>query len=498
MKFFGIAAFGGLAVLTSAAPDHWQANSVLCTDGGVATVTQTVTVTAGGAPPMITGASSSKATPASTYMTTSNGIVTSVVYNTLTTSTYCPAAGVYSNPYQLGKSITCGAPSWTTVVVPYSTVYAYPSAGTSKDATVVVYQDVTVVSIQIITINIQVVSGSTMTATTTKTDSATSTPPPPPPFSSPSSTFIASGSAQTHVVQLGAFGTPPLVQYLPNNITANVGDVVEFQILAKAHSATQSNFATPCIFNGGFDTGLIANANSSLDAQFSRTFTVNTTSPLWFYCKNPGPPSHCSLGMVFGINPPPGKMQQFIDMAKTFGNATVTSTSTSTTSTSTSKSTSTSSSTSSSTTHVVQLGAFGNPPLVQYVPNNITAHIGDIVEFQIGAKAHSATQSNFATPCIFNGGFDTGLIKNEANSTSAEFTRSFEVNTTSPLWFYCKNPGPPSHCSLGMVFGINPPPGKMQQFIDMAKASGNATVTATTAMTSWTTKPMIRGRSFTA
>ena len=34
----------------------------------------------------------------------------------------------------------------------------------------------------------------------------------------------------------------------------------------------------------------------------SMTITVNDTKPLWFYCQQQAPKSHCGSGMVFAVN----------------------------------------------------------------------------------------------------------------------------------------------------------------------------------------------------
>jgi plastocyanin len=114
------------------------------------------------------------------------------------------------------------------------------------------------------------------------------------------------------------------------------------------------------------------------------------------------------------------------------------------------------------TNHVVQVG--GAAGLV-FTPNQITAAIGDTVEFQFipkaaGAQNHSVTQSPFATPCTFlknatTGltGFDSGFMPVPANAPN---TPSITVNVTvsTPIWFFCAQG---KHCESGMVGAINAP-----------------------------------------
>jgi len=94
--------------------------------------------------------------------------------------------------------------------------------------------------------------------------------------------------------------------FQPNNIVAKENDTITFVYPANpiTHSVTQSSFAAPCNLlneNGGgtvgFDSGL------QQDAEFSLVIT-NASQPIWFFCKQFGPPSHCGSGMVGAINAP--------------------------------------------------------------------------------------------------------------------------------------------------------------------------------------------------
>lgn len=117
---------------------------------------------------------------------------------------------------------------------------------------------------------------------------------------------LLSANAETHTVQVGMGG----LTFTPATITAKAGDDVAFQFMAKNHSVTQSTFADPCkISTDGVDSGLQAIPMDKTSASGGSdmptwTFTVsNETVPLWFYCKQKTPVSHCAMGMVFSINP---------------------------------------------------------------------------------------------------------------------------------------------------------------------------------------------------
>ncbi|KAJ7029922.1 hypothetical protein C8F04DRAFT_962333, partial [Mycena alexandri] len=101
--------------------------------------------------------------------------------------------------------------------------------------------------------------------------------------------------------------------FSPSNISANVGDVVTFQFLAKNHSVTQTTFAEPCsspLF-GGIDSGFQpVSPNSTATPQFS--FTVNNANtPLFFFSAQTAVVNECNTGMVFSINQDPNSAESF-------------------------------------------------------------------------------------------------------------------------------------------------------------------------------------------
>ena len=240
MKFSSIAAIGALMGLSAA--NHVQTTDIevdiVCTDAPPSTVTTTVTVTA----PPTTATSSS-------WVKTVGGSVTSCDYSGSQT-----------------------------------TVYVWPTGSASQDITVVVYENTTVISVVIIDLDVVVIDGQTSTITVTKTDQPTYTPPPPPPpqstTSRTTSTSTSTAAKQTHNVQVGALGE---LIYGPNQLNASVGDIIRFNFLERNHSVTQSSFANPCTYNGGFDTGLNQFNPQNISGKFLIDFQVNTTDPLWFY-----------------------------------------------------------------------------------------------------------------------------------------------------------------------------------------------------------------------
>ncbi|KAG7088128.1 hypothetical protein E1B28_012152 [Marasmius oreades] len=115
---------------------------------------------------------------------------------------------------------------------------------------------------------------------------------------------ISSVAAETFTIAVGGNNT---LTYDPKSITAKDGDIIQFQFLTKNHTVTQSTFADPCTKmttpTEGVDSGFMPVAVGATQIP-SWSFTLNNASgPLWFYCRQKTPASHCQAGMVFAVNP---------------------------------------------------------------------------------------------------------------------------------------------------------------------------------------------------
>jgi len=109
---------------------------------------------------------------------------------------------------------------------------------------------------------------------------------------------------ETHVVKVGANG----LSYDPSTLTVKPRDKIQFVFYAKNHTVTQSSFAQPCsplsttsqTGQVGFDSGFQFVAAGTAQAQLpTYEITVNSTDPIWAYCKQA---NHCGSGMVFAAN----------------------------------------------------------------------------------------------------------------------------------------------------------------------------------------------------
>jgi len=125
--------------------------------------------------------------------------------------------------------------------------------------------------------------------------------------------------------------------------------------------------------------------------------------------------------------------------------------------------------------HQVQVGG----TTLVFTPNQVTAAVGDTINFVFGPKNHTATQSTFAAPCTgMTGGADSGFMAVQAGAATAP-TYTVTVTQTTPLWFYCRQA---NHCQQGMVFAINPTANKT--FAAFQQAAMGATTPDTTGGTS--------------
>ncbi|KAL8991701.1 MAG: hypothetical protein Q9169_007732 [Polycauliona sp. 2 TL-2023] len=123
--------------------------------------------------------------------------------------------------------------------------------------------------------------------------------------------------------------------------------------------------------------------------------------------------------------------------------------------------------------HKVTVG--GDAGLV-FSPSTLTAMPGDMVEFTFMSMNHTLTQSTFPEPCKkMKDGADSGFLPNPNNTISPPPTYMFQVKDKKPLWFYCKQKKPTSHCGKGMAFSINPTAEKSHEMFTAMAIQQNGT-----------------------
>jgi len=346
-------------------------------------------------------------------------------------------------------------------------------------------------------------------------------------------------------IQVGASG----LTYSPDAIAANVGDQVVFHFHAKNHTVTQSSFADPCgPLAGGLNSGFNPVPANQTDNLPTFTVEVKNTSPIWVYCAQGAgtPASHCGQGMVFAINCgqdgapnsftnfknsalavgaslsaaaatasatpaaggygapavsavatgvataaygdytiPPAPEATPVTQAITLGTETWT-----TTYASYPNSPNPTPASPAGAVHTVIVGGTG---ILAFNPPHLSAQPCDVIVFEFQQKNHTVTQSSFADPCRkldANGttGFDSGFFPVADNTTTFP-TWNFTVTDTSPVWAYCRQQTPTSHCGAGMVFAINSDETSARNFTafqDVAEAI-NGTAAAANAPAATTT-----------
>lgn len=275
-------------------------------------------------------------------------------------------------------------------------------------------------------------------------------------------------SATIHNIAVGKGG----LTFTDQAISAEAGDQIIFTFMSKNHTVTQSSFDGACTHKeGGFDSGFMPVGANQTDNFPTYTVTVNDTQPIWVFCRQAAntPASHCGAGMVFaancGLDGAPNSFSNFKASALAIGKSLAAAassasadsgyggygTGTSTAASEAATGTATTS-TSGPAVHAVQVGAGG----LSFTPSDITAAVGDIVQFTFVSKNHSVTQSSFASPCAaLDQGFTSGFQFVNPNATTPLPTWNLTVSATTPLWAFCQQTNPISHCSQGMVLAIN-------------------------------------------
>ncbi|KAJ7681594.1 hypothetical protein B0H17DRAFT_1075984 [Mycena rosella] len=131
---------------------------------------------------------------------------------------------------------------------------------------------------------------------------------------------------------------------------------------------------------------------------------------------------------------------------------------------------------SSASTVVVTVGGdLGSPGgLYQFNPPEVSAPSGTTIEFRFNVDpwGHSVRESSFDAPCTpLQGGEDSGGAQPVPTGALTFPTWNFTVtNDQTPLWFFCQENRPISHCTAGMVFAVNANSGS-QTFLAFQEAA---------------------------
>jgi plastocyanin len=161
-----------------------------------------------------------------------------------------------------------------------STVWVFPTGSGSHDATKVIFEGVQVINISFVVVVVEVINSQTMTVVSSNSSSTSISSTSVSASTTPAGSTAITQPSATHLVNVG---TDKGYAYNPGQLNASIGDTVRFNFLGRNHSVTQSDLASPCTYNGGFDTGLNQFNPLNISGKFMVDFQVNVSSPLWFY-----------------------------------------------------------------------------------------------------------------------------------------------------------------------------------------------------------------------
>ncbi|KXJ95269.1 hypothetical protein Micbo1qcDRAFT_216972 [Microdochium bolleyi] len=237
------------------------------------------------------------------------------------------------------------------------------------------------------------------------------------------------------------------LKFVPEEVTAKIGDTVTYKFFARNHAVAQSSFEHPCqLQEHGIFSGFTPNESQDVAAATDFTITITDTKPLWFYCPQQNG-NHCQSGMVHAINAPTqgNTLQAYKEKAVSAPPST--------------PAVGTLSSGGLRKLHV-DVGFDGK---LVFNPNNVKELVGTVVEFNYNPKAstiltlinHSIVQSSFDKPCQpLDGGFAAPFFPTEEKDSGVTF--EVTVKDSKPIWFYCAQTAS-THCQAGMIGAINAP-----------------------------------------
>ncbi|ROW03739.1 hypothetical protein VMCG_05372 [Cytospora schulzeri] len=104
----------------------------------------------------------------------------------------------------------------------------------------------------------------------------------------------------THSIVAGLGGA---LVFDPDNVVAEIGDIVEWHFLPKNHSVAQSSFGQPCVPDASLAQPFFSGFQPSASGQAPNVFqiVVQDADPIWYYCAQTNG-NHCQNGMSGVIN----------------------------------------------------------------------------------------------------------------------------------------------------------------------------------------------------
>ncbi|KAI0304907.1 hypothetical protein BC826DRAFT_22709 [Russula brevipes] len=120
--------------------------------------------------------------------------------------------------------------------------------------------------------------------------------------------LVSLSSAAASVINVTVSNAQGGLVYDPQYTNATINDIIVFTFASGNHTVTESvSIDKPCTYkDGGFDSGFnfFVNATDTNSTALTFNLTVNSTEPIYLYCKQAANTSktHCGKGMVFAVN----------------------------------------------------------------------------------------------------------------------------------------------------------------------------------------------------
>ncbi|KAL1873584.1 hypothetical protein Daus18300_003951 [Diaporthe australafricana] len=133
---------------------------------------------------------------------------------------------------------------------------------------------------------------------------------------------LAASAAPNKIIPVLVGGTA--LTFTPNSVTANPGDVLQFQFAARNHTVTQSQPASPCqpieaaaggpgvVGVVGVNSGFIPFDGGASGMVGTFNVPVMNSNPMFLYCAQA---MHCQQGMVMTVNAQPTDLINYFNSA---------------------------------------------------------------------------------------------------------------------------------------------------------------------------------------
>ncbi|KAL1899040.1 hypothetical protein Cpir12675_001596 [Ceratocystis pirilliformis] len=263
-------------------------------------------------------------------------------------------------------------------------------------------------------------------------------------------------------------------QFTPNNIEANIGDLIEFHFDEGLNSVVQTSYGNPCVpIEGGFSSGTFIVGLYQNEDPHVFTVPIQNKDPIWFY--NSAVNQCYKYGTVGGINIYPNRPDTISKLSSkarlykgllkspnkvqgALGSPNMRLT-TALLAFATGALAMPSGTTGNKPNKVVARAGATHTVTVSdngFSPGDFEADAGDILEFHFKPGSHSVTQASFINPCRYlQGGFASGVLITSPGEVENSQVFQVYLQDNRPVWFF--KGGEKSCSSNGLVGVVNAP-----------------------------------------